>query len=88
MHRKIGENPEFDRGFEAGVKAAWTECLSQFDNFIDEAIKNNVNITSDELEKFVILLKKDIELGFVNPATGEETLNHYSDRAYRREYDF
>ena len=88
MHRKIGENPEFDRGFEAGVKAAWTECLSQFDNFIDEAIKNNVNITSDELAKFVILLKKDIELGFVNPATGEETLNHYSDRAYRREYDF
>ena len=88
MPRKIGENPEFDKGFEAGVKAAWTECLSQFDNFIDEAIKNNVNMTLDELEKFVILLKKDIELGFVNPATGEETLNHYSDRAYRREYDF
>ena len=88
MARKIGENPEFDKGFEAGVKAAWTECLSQFDDFIDEAVKHNVNMTSNELEKFVSLLKKDSELGFVNPATGEETLNHYSDRAYRREYDF
>ena len=36
--RKIGENPEFDKGFKAGVKAAWTECLSQFDDFIDEAV--------------------------------------------------
>ena len=45
-------------------------------------------MTSNELEKFVILLQKDIELGFVNPETGVETLNHYSDRAYRREYDF
>lgn len=88
MARKIGENPEFDKGFEAGVKAAWTECLSQFDNFIVEAAKNNVNMTLHELEKFVSLLKNDVELGFVNPATGEETLNHYSDRAYRREYDF
>lgn len=88
MPRKIGENPEFDKGFEAGVKAAWTECLSQFDDFTDEAAKNNVNITSYELEKFINLLKNDIELGFVNPETGEEVLTHYSDRAYRREYDF
>ena len=88
MARKIGENPEFDKGFKAGVKAAWTECLSQFDDFTDEAAKNNANMTLYELEKFVSLLKNDVELGFVNPATGEETLNHYSDRAYRREYDF
>ena len=86
--RKIGENPEFDKGFKAGVKAAWTECLSQFDDFIDEAVKHSVDITSNELEKFVSLLKKDIEVGFVNPETGEEVLTHYSGRAYRREYDF
>ena len=88
MPRKIGENPEFDKGFKAGVKAAWTECLSQFDDFTDEAAKNNVNITLYELEKFIGLLKKNIELGFVNPETGEEVLTHYSGRAYRREYDF
>ena len=88
MVRKIGENPEFDKGFKAGVKAAWSECLSQFDDFTDEAAKNNVNMTLHELEKFVSLLKKDIELGFTNPETGEEVLTHYSGRAYRREYDF
>ena len=88
MLRKIGENSEFDKGFEAGVKAAWTECLSQFDDFTDEAVKNNVNITSNELKKFISLLKKDIELGLVNSETGEKVLTHYSGRAYRREYDF
>lgn len=88
MSRKIGENRNFDEGFEAGVRAAWTECLSQFDNFIVEAAKNGVNITSYELEKFVNSLKNDIETGFTNPETGQKTLIRYSDRAYQREYDF
>lgn len=88
MSRKIGENRNFDEGFEAGVRAAWTECLSQFDDFVAEAAKNSVNITSYELEKFVNSLKNDIETGFENPETGEKVLIRYSDRAYRREYDF
>lgn len=88
MFRKIGENHNFDEGFKAGVRAAWTECLSQFDDFIVEAAKNGVNITSYELEKFVNLLKNDIETGFENLETGEKVLIRYSDRAYQREYDF
>lgn len=86
--RKIGDNYDFDKGFEAGVRAAWAESLSRFDDFVTEAAKNNVNITLYEFEELIYNLKNDIEAVFVGPETKERTLIRYSDRAYQREYDF
>ena len=88
MSRKLGENRNFDEGFESGVRAAWSECLKNFDNFIIEAVKNGVNITSYELEKFVNTLKDDIKMKATNPENGEVFIERYSDKAYLKEYDF